>query len=391
MKWITKSASLLVMAASLLVSCDEKAIPDSSSSMRTAELAISFDKNVIMNDGNDAVTLKAYYKGQDVSDAAVFYRVVPDKLVPEVMNSRRFASTTVGKYAFKVGYNSAYSDEAVITVTDMDLPQAVEDHPQPGDTSFVHRAFLNQHTGTGCGYCPYLIRLLRQTLVGDVKDKAVLAAIRNYDDSEKVVFAYVTNPSNTWPFLHVDYKDSYDFRLPAAGLVEKIEAIASTPAKVGISANPVYYPDQYKIAVRVAVKAAVAGEYNVGLWLMQDNFYKVQSDYDGIGDSTYDTHHNCVRIAESLYSGSHIGMPLGNLAKGETAEWVFMFDIKDGIEKNKLKGGWWESFSPEKLNDLHFAAFVTTPYVTSEGYTSYEVVNAIDFPYNQPTPFDYKN
>ena len=93
-----------------------------------------------------------------------------------------------------------------------------------------------------------------------------------------------------------------------------------------------------------------------------------------------------VRIAESNYLGAHIGYPLGQLDKGESADWVFTFDIKSATEKTKTKGGWWESFKPESLNDLHFAAFVTT----NDGKGKYTVVNAIDFPYNQPTPFECK-
>ena len=45
---------------------------------------------------------------------------------------------------------------------------------------------------------------------------------------------------------------------------------------------------------------------------------------------------------------------------------------------------WWEGKSKVNLDDLHFAAFVTT----HEG-TVYTVVNAIDFPYNEAKPFEY--
>jgi hypothetical protein len=386
MKWNTKIASLLVLAAAVLVSCEDKADPAGGSSIRLPDLAISFDKNIIQNDGTDAVTFKAYYKNEDVSDKATFYRNIPDKLVPEVLSSRVFTSTTVGSYKFKVGYMDSYSDEITVTVTSKTLPSAVAD-PQPANVSFVHRAFLNQYTGAGCGYCPYMIRLLRQTLVDEVADKAVLASLRTYGGEDG--FAMVPNPSSAYPYLHIDYHDDYDSNLPSEGLAAKINAIAEAPAKVGISANPVYFADEKQIAVRVVVKAAQKGEYNVGLWLMQDNYYKIQKDSDHIGDSSYNYHDNCVRVADSNYLGYHIGFPLGILDRGETGEWVFMFDLKDAIEKNKSKGGWWESFSNEKLNDLHFAAFVTTPVNTPKG-VKYEVVNAIDFPYNTPAPSDYK-
>ena len=151
MKFTAKIASLLVLAAAVLVSCDEKATPSGGSAVNLPDLAISFDKNIIQNDGTDAVTLKAYYKNEDVSDKATFYRVIPDKMVPEVLSSRIFTSTTIGSYKFKVGYMGTYSDEITVSVTSKTLPSAVAD-PQPANVSFVHRAFLNQYTGAGCGY-----------------------------------------------------------------------------------------------------------------------------------------------------------------------------------------------------------------------------------------------
>jgi hypothetical protein len=286
-----------------------------------------------------------------------------------------------------VSYLTSVSNQVTISVVDNEIPARLAD--ESGSKAFVHRAFLNQHTGSKCGYCPGMTKLLYDTLVEDVKDKAVLCALRTYGGGE-AGFANVPNPSNSYPFLHIDYDQSYAYNKPADGLKQIIEERTASDALVGISANPVYYENDKQIIVRVTVKAAVKGEYNVGLWLMQDNYYSVQKDDLGIKNTDkthdYDKHNNGVRIAESKYLGAHIGFPLGQLEKGECSDWVFMFDIKAATENPKTKGGWWESFKPEKLNDLHFAAFVTT----HDERGKYTVVNAIDFPYNQPTPFECK-
>ena len=68
------------------------------------------------------------------------------------------------------------------------------------------------------------------------------------------------------------------------------------------------------------MKAAVSGEYNVGLWLLQDGYYRKHTVDNGRlgllegtwGDS-YNFHDNSVRVAESKYLGSHIGYPLGRI------------------------------------------------------------------------------
>lgn len=386
MNWIVKTASLLVCAAAMLISCTEKESQDGSYGVKIDDLGVAFDKNVIRNDG-ETVTLKAFYKGQDVSDKATFFQYLPGQSLPVQMTSRTFSATEVGQYTFQVSYLTSVSNQVTVTVVDNEIPARLDD--QSGDNHFVHRVFLNQHTGAKCGYCPGMTKLLYETLVGDVKDKTVLSALRTYGGGE-AGFATVPNPTNGYPFLHIDYEGSYAYNKPSSGLAEIIEQRAAEDALVGISANPVYYEDDKQIIVRVTVKAAQKGEYNVGLWLMQDNYYVAQKDELGIKNSDkshdYDKHNNGVRIAESKYLGAHIGFPLGQLEVGEKADWVFTFDLKDAIEKTKAKGGWWESFKSESLNDLHFAAFVTT----NNGKGKYTVVNAIDFPYNQPTPFECK-
>ena len=390
MNWIIKTASLLTLAAAMLVSCDKEQ-PGGNNGLgigiNIPDLSAAFDKNVIRNNG-EVATLKAYYKGEDVSDKATFFQIKNGK--PEVLSSRTFSSNTVGKYRFQVAYLTSTSKEIEVTVVDREIPGKVAD-PQPSNTSFVHRAFLNQHTGAGCGYCPSMTKLLKETLVGETADKVVLAAIRGYNGGE-AGFALISNPSAEYPFLHIDYADypRMSYQTSVEELTSMIERRVVTPAAVGISANPVYYEDTKQIIVRVAVKAAQTDEYNVGLWLMQDNFYTLQSDYLGVIQGgvkdPYHYHDNCVRLADSEYLGAHVGYPLGVLEAGKSAEWVFVFDLKNAIENSKNKGGWWESFSAEKLDDLHFAAFVTT----HKGST-YTVVNAIDFPYNAPTSFEYIN
>ena len=387
MNWIIKTTSLLVLAAAMLVSCEkESATNDSGFGVKVPDLAVAFDKNVIRNNGETA-TLRAYYKGEDVSDKATFFQIIPGQNIPQQMSSRVFSSETVGKYNFRVAYLTATSSDVSISVVDQEIPGKAADS-DAANTSFVRRVFLNQHTGAGCGYCPGMAKLLKETLVGDVKDKAVLSALRTYGGGE-AGFASVPNPSSGYPFLHIDYADSYDYNKGTAGLEKKIEERTAEPADAGISANAVFYEDAKQIIVRVSVKAAVKNEYNVGLWLMQDNYYAQQTDYLGVitggAKDPYHYHNNCVRIADSNYLGAHVGYPLGVLEAGKTGDWVFVFDIKDAIEKSKLKGGWWESFKPECLNDLHFAAFVTT----HDG-GSYTVVNAIDFKYDEERPFEYR-
>lgn len=364
----------LVALSLITLSCgDEKS--KGGEGVFTEDLVVSFDRNVIMNDGNQRAVLRAYYKGQDVSETASFY-MGPGTIDDVLMTSRSFSNTVVGEYKFWASYAGEVSQTVSVKVTDLEIPSSVTD-PQPNNADFVHRVFLNQHTGAGCKYCPYMTRFLREALDDEVKEMVVLSVLRNFGGPEPG-FANVKNPTGNWPYMTFDNIRAYDYDVSQKTFRNDIKAAAGEKAYVGISANPVYNAATNQIIVTVAVKAAVAGEYNVGLWLMQDDYVDIQT---GRFDESYNTHHNNVRVAESSYMGAHCGYPLGYLSVGQTAEWIYMVDVKDS---------WWtDSYDDVDLDDLHFAAFVTTPNATSMG-KSFKNVNVIDFKYNEARAFEYR-
>lgn len=373
-------------ALATIVACGEDIDDNGGFGIKMDGLILTFDKSVIKANDSDAVTFKAYYNGSDVTKDVTFYKVAGTKydLIPGT-----FTTSQVGEYKFQAAYKTTYSDVATISAISKDIPAAAKD-TNPGSTSFVRRVFFNQHTGAQCPNCPFMTYLIKKTLSGDMADKVVLASLRNY--AGEVGFASVPNPANSWPYLHIDYDSTYPYNGSVEGLQAKINDWTSAPAKVGISANPVYYEDG-QIVVKVAVKAAETNEYNVGLWLMQDNFKKTQlvdnsrlSLLEGTWGDSYNYHDNCVRVAESRYLGSHVGYSLGKIEAGDTAEWIFVVNVNLGSEAYSYTDSWWEGKKDGiNLDDLHFAAFVTT----HEG-TRYNVVNVIDFKYNEAKGFDYK-
>ena len=399
MKTFTKYFTA-IMALAVVLSCGEKEQPAGGLGIKTDGAVLGFDKNVIKADGNDVVTFTAYFDGNDVGNDSQTHVLQKNPVTGKfVYAGRTFSTTEPGEYVFKVQYRTNQSEEVKITAITRDIPSAVAD-PKPSGTSFVHRTFFNQFTGVDCPNCPYMVYLLDQTLVDGYEDKVVLAAIRNYSSAE-VDFANIPNSAGYYPYLHIDYSKSVEHTVPAGELQSLIDQWTSVPAKVGISANPIYYEDG-QIIVKVSVKAAVAGEYNVGLWLMQDEYYSPQSfnndrpgalnntwDVGYKGDSSknrYDYHHNAVRVAASKYMGGHVGFPLGRIEAGKTAEWIFVVNVNLGTPQYSYTDHWWEGNHGQKVNldDLHFAAFVT-----SHKGIRYTVENAIDFPYNQPKAFDY--
>ena len=380
MKNTLKFASLLLSAA-VLFSCEETnpetEVENGDGLIQDTEsLVLASDKNVIQSNGQDAATLSVFTAdGADVTAESTFYLITGynSKNEPQFeelkLTDNKFTVTSTGEHKLMASYKALITESHLsINAIDTTVPSAVED-PQPSNTSFVHRTFLNQYTGTGCGYCPGMVRVLRETLVDEVADKAVLAAIHSYNSSDP---AYLATPkASGYPFMHVDMVQSFSYDAGSPALAALINERIATPALVGISANPVYEKD--RLVVRVSVKAAQTGNYNVGVWFLQDNVYGMQTDNLGItvGDDSYNNHNNCVRLADSKYMGSFVGYPLGEIKAGETAERTFLLNVN---KRWKLTN----------LDDLHFAAFVTT--IEGRGY---KVVNVVDCPYNKPTPFDY--
>lgn len=390
---------MMLAAVALTAACgDDVAGLSGGIGLDTDGIVLTFDKSVIQSSGDDHVTFRAFFDGVDVSEDATFY--IQDNGWKK-MDGCTFATDQVGTYAFQAAYRANKSEVVSVDVISREIPAVMAD-PEPNSTSFVHRTFFNQHTGASCVWCPYMTHLLHKTMKDGYEDKVVLAAIRSGESG----FEQLNNPSGSLPYLHIDYASDYDHQLATdvavTRLRNKIDETVSTPAKVGISASAKYYDDG-QIIVKVSVKAAVAGEYNVGLWLMQDNFYTPQdfkTPYDNTAldgtwkpndrENPYNYHNNCLRLAASRYLGAQVGYPLGRIERGETADWIFLMQAQVGTEDVNNDGeinvgdSWWKSKGRINLDDLHFAAFVT-----SRKGNVYTVVNAIDFPYNGSVAFEY--
>lgn len=379
MKNIFKTASLLA-AAVVLFSCGEgKDGPTGGTDATTSEIVITSDKDVIQSNGQDVATIKVLVDGKDVTAEAEIYN---EKRELVNLAGGQFVATKNGEYKFWATYGT-YStfdkkldDNGLFTIKaiSVPVPDAVED-PQPDKTSFEHRAFLVQYTGTGCPNCPRMTKILKDIKgEGVIPEKAVLTAVHAYNSNDP---AYISAPSvSNYPFLHVDLVNGFSHAQGAAVLKSLINESVAGSAKAGVAVNPVFYEGKDStLVLKVSVKAAADGIFNVGAWLLQDNIYGIQSNNTNDIDDAYNKHHNCVRIADSKYKGTFFGLPLGSLKKGEVAHKTFVMDVK-GMKKCKVE-------------DFHLAAFVSYG-VQNGSRISYSVCNAIDCPIDEPTPFDYK-
>ena len=369
MKNIFKIASLLA-AAVMLFACEE----ENPVGGNTGELQLIADKDVIQANGIDAVTFKVMLGDKDVTETAEIFDEFNEKLN---LADGKFTTTKTGEHKFYADHGtlSTYKKNnpdsyLVIKAINVGVPAAAAD-AQPANTSFVHRAFLTQYTGTGCGYCPLMIKVLRELMNKKViPSKAVHAAVHSYGAGDP---AYISAPKvANYPYLTVDLVQGFSSDQGADLLTSLVEQHTADAAKAGISVNPIYYKEEGILIVKVAVKAAVDGVFNVGAWLLEDGIYGQQSDYMNVADESFNTHENCVRIADSRFSTTWFGHLLGELKAGEVAEKTFVMDIS----------------SDWKVENLHLAVFASHGQVEGKNMV-YTVCNAVDAPIDAPTPFEY--
>ena len=375
MKKILSFASLLV-AAVMLISCGEIDVT-------TDTITLKCDKDVIKCDGIDVSTFSLIADdGTVIKDGIEIF----DEATEASIGGVKFSTEKEGEYTFWASYKTYISNKVTIKAINADIPSVAAD-PQPSNTSFAKKVFLTQFTGTGCGYCPLMVYAMNNAFAqGGTGDKVVIAASHSYSSSDP---AYISAPGagnfggQGYPYLVADMAIGYADYTKTNMLVDIINDRYSEPAKAGISINPVFAEkllpssngtlEDYIIA-RVSVKAAESGEYTLGAWLLEDGIYGIQSDYAGMKkeDSShdYDTHNNCLRVADSKNGTSWIGHDMGYIEAGKTAEKTFLL---------KVKSSW-------KLENMHMAVFVCAK--NTEG--RYSVNNVVDCPVDAPTPFSYK-
>lgn len=372
MKNIFKIASLL-SAAVMLFACE----PVNSDGGTTGELRMVSDKDVIQANGTDASTITVMLGDKDVTSESTIY----NEFEEQVAVDGKFTTTKVGEHRLYAEYGTLTTYKKndsnsyhVIKAINVAVPAVVAD-AQPESTNFVHRAFLTQYTGTNCGYCPLMISVIKQLMSDNtIPGKAIHTAVHSYGAGDP---AFISAPKvSNYPYLTVDLVQGFSANRgdaqEAATLAGLIDAHTADAAKAGISVTPIYYKEEGTLIVKVAVKAAVDGYFNVGAWLLEDGIYGQQSDYMNIGDESFNTHENCVRIADSRYSTTWFGHLLGELKVGQVAEKTFVMDIN----------------SDWKLENLHLAVFASHGVVEGKNI-AYSVCNAVDVPIDTPTPFEY--
>ena len=333
-------------------------------------LVLRASKTVIEADGTDAVQLEVLADGVPVTEGVRLYDGVTNLAVE--LPSMVFTTTEPGAYYFWAAYGTAHSEQLKVTAVGFDLPSLPED-PEPDNTSFVRRVLLTQFTGTGCGFCPGMIEILRSVLADeDYASRVVHTAAHTYNNTDPAYLSQRLDQAmgvSGYPTVVADMAYSYSY-LDEGGLRDMLDqAYDASAANAGISAATAFADGQ--LVVMASVKAAVTAEYCIGAWLLEDGIYGKQTNdkHPETWTGDYDTHDNCIRYADSRVSNvDYCGFSLGTVEAGRSAEYVFTIGFED-------------DWIPD---NCHVVVFVT-----EHRDRGWAVNNVVDVPLNGSVTFEY--
>ncbi len=350
-------------------------------------LAVTLSTSIIKANGVDSATVTVTYNGKvipiDDPDLLFF-----DKITGKVIdNFDVYTTTTEGEFVFYVAYktNNTKNAPTLIRAYNVDIPSRVAD-PKPSSTSFKHRSMLWQFTGTGCSKCPAMISAIKALMEDEgYASQVVHTAIHTYKSGD---ICNPINPSHRlwagpgdfndtfgvsgWPYMLVD---AYLGASQSTAMIkDRVDRMLATPAKAGIAANVSI--DGNILVIRATVKAAEAGPFRIGAWVLEDG---IMADQEGAGVIA---HENAVRIGDSKVSSYDVlGHKLGSLNKGDYADHLFVIDLS-----TTDSGG----LGIMNRDNCHLVLFTVTTDSGTDTGTLY-VTNAIDIPLaNGEYTYDYE-
>lgn len=341
------------------------------------EAVLTVDKAVVKS--GEQVTFTVTYEGEDVTASSTIHANYTNEEV-----SNPYTTTESGDYSFYAKYNGIKSKLCSVTVTPAYAPEfPVDANPESYD--FNQRILLVDHTGLGCGYCPYMKEAIKTASENaNYKDKFNVVYSYSYSSSEvcytstsKTLFNYYQNICSTSKigmYLTGYPSTTFNYNHNTAGNYNMVQSQinevwdANPTASIALAAKI----EGEKIVISASVKSSKTQNVKLSLWVLEDDIYATQSNATA---SWMHTHHNVLRDAPTKVSATDIsGVDFGYIEANSTLSRVMEFDLFAANSWNK------ENFK--------VIAIISAP---SEKYDNkYEVVNTAICEFGSSIGFDYK-
>ncbi len=353
----------LALAALAFVGCGEPT-PDGPDVKPTGDAVLTANNNSVEVNTPIEFTVTAT-DGTDLTAEAVIF----DKSHDFVVVENPFTPTIDGDYEFYAVIGNIITASIKVSVVPT-IPSLPEDN-QPENTEFNHRILLVDHTGNTCGACPHMMKALKTVSeTGDYHSKYYEAMAHSYSNGDPAFSGAASMVSNhhgvsSYPTLTYNFYHTTQSSYNDAHIMGQIDALwKAEGADAGIAAAAKLASTS--VVVNTQVKAAVANDYRVTAWLLEDGIYAKQTNGT---EEWMNTHDNAIR--QRIDSEHITGVDLGTIAVGET---------KDTALNLKIIGNKW--------NRDNLRVMVIVSAKNAKGL--FEVANVAICPVNDVVTYDYK-
>ena len=357
----------LALAALAFVGCDTEKNPGSGSN----EQKPTGDATLVANNNSVEVNTPIEFTvtaadGTDLTAEAVIY----DKSHDYTVVDNPFTPTDDGEYEFYAVVGTIITNSVKVSVVPT-IPALPED-AQPENTVFNHRILLVDHTGTACGYCPQMMKALKTVSeTGDYHSKYYEAMAHTYPNGGDPAFSgaasVISNhhgvssyPTLTYNFYHTTQSSYNDAHI--MGQIDQLWKADGADAGIAAAATLA----SASVIVNTEVKAAVANDYRITAWLLEDGIYAKQTNAT---EEWMNTHDNAIR--QRVSSDDISGVDLGTIAAGEKTSTALTLNIIGN-----------------KWNRDNLKVMVIVSAKNAKG--QFEVANVAICPMNDVVTYDYK-
>ena len=341
------------------------------------EATLTVDKSLVKS--GEQVTFTVTYEGEDVTASSTIHANYTNEEV-----SNPYTTTGSGDFSFYAKYNGIKSKICSVTVTPAYAPEFPEDS-NPESYDFNQRILMVDHTGLGCGYCPYMKEAIKEAENNaNYKDKFNVVYAYSYSSSEvcytsasKTLFSYYQNVCSTstigmyltgYPSITLNYNHNTagNYNMVQSQINEVWDA--NPTASIALAAKI----EGDKIVVSASVKSSKTQNVKLSLWVLEDDITATQSNATA---SWMHNHHSVMRDAPTKVSATDIsGVDFGYIEANSTMSRVMEFDLF--------------AASSWKVENFKVIAIISAP---SEKYDNkYEVVNTAMCEMGSSIGFDYK-
>lgn len=326
----------------------------------------------------DTVTFSVSYADENVTADATIYDYYTNAVV-----ENPYTTQDAAERVFYATYNNRRSKVLTINILPDYAPTLPADS-NPESYNFNQRMLIVDHTGVGCGFCPYMKATLKS-----------LEEDSNYNHKFNIVYAYSFRQSEKcyssasyifWQYYEDICRTSYmpltgypsatfnfcrDFAASAGNMQTKIDEYWVENPSASVAIATTIHND--KLVVNIEVKSAIAQNIHLAIWVLEDDIYAQQS---GGYEEWMNTHHSVLRDCPTGISKSDLsGIDFGYIQENSTKSKIYEFDL--------VKNSGW--------NSDNFKIIAVISSANEEFDNRYEVIDTSMCEIGGSAAHEYKN